>query len=93
MHCFTFSIPVSGWSNNRYTLADIYGLEFGENCQVIVSPAPSSVSAAYSNRIICSEYGNDSTAYMTFTCSTTPTSNVVMNVLVIGGIGTDNYDE
>lgn len=74
----TATLAANGWSSNTQTVA-VTGVT--SSSLVIVSPAPSSMSAYQAAGIYCSAQGTNS---LTFTCSTVPTAAITVNVLIVG---------
>lgn len=74
----TITLSASGWSNNVQTVTDIAYVT--ALCTVVVSPAPSSISSYSSAGIYCSDQDD---AELTFTCTSTPTENITVNLLII----------
>ena len=68
----------ANWSNNEQSVY-VYGVTASN--VVIVSPAPASQADYVAAGIYCSAQANES---LTFTCATTPTSNISVNVLILG---------
>ena len=68
----------ANWSNNEQSVY-VYGVTATNT--VIVSPAPASQADYVAAGIYCSAQANES---LTFTCATTPTSNISVNVLILG---------
>ena len=71
------SLTVANWSNNSQTVS-VTGVTASNN--VIVSPAPASIDAYVAAGIKCTAQGTNS---LTFTCTTTPTVAISVNVLVM----------
>lgn len=71
------TLSASAWSNNEQTVT-VGGVTASNT--VIVSPAPASFEDYRTAVIYCSAQSTDS---LTFTCSTTPTTNISVNVLII----------
>lgn len=72
------TLTVVDWSANTQTVS-VTGVT--ANNTVLVSPAPSSASDYASAGIVCTAQGTNS---LTFTCTTTPTNAIVVNVVVLG---------
>ena len=73
----TATLEVASWSSNTQTVS-VAGVTTSNN--VIVSPSPAS-TADYANAgVYCSAQGSGT---LTFTCSTTPTVALTVNVMVI----------
>lgn len=77
MSTTTASLATSGWSNNQKTVS-VSGVTASNN--VIVSPAPASMTAWAAAGVYCSAQGAGT---LTFTCSTVPTSALTANVLIL----------
>lgn len=73
------TIPVSSWSNNTATI-NILGVN--SSSIVIATYHPSSKLVYTDADIYCS---GQATNQLTFTCSTTPTQSVLVNILIING--------
>lgn len=65
------------WSNNEQTVTATW---VTANNSVIISPAPTYMSDYTDAKIYCSAQGTDS---LTFTCDSTPASDIEVNVLVL----------
>lgn len=74
----TATLAVNSWSSGTQTV-NVTGVTSSNT--VVVSPAPSSVSDYASAGIYCSAQGSGT---LTFTCSTTPTSAITVNVMIVG---------
>lgn len=74
----TVTLAANGWSSGAQTVT-VSGVTSSNN--VIVSSAPSSYQAYISAGIYCSAQGSNS---LTFTCMTTPSSALTVNVLILG---------
>ena len=74
----TGSIPVASWSNSTATLT-VTGVTTSNT--VVVAPAPASISAWVDFGIKCTAQGTNT---LTFTCTTTPSSAISVNVVIIG---------
>ena len=73
----TGTLSSANWSSNTQTI-NVTGVTASNN--VIVAPAPASQSDYTAAGIICSAQGAGT---LTFTCQTTPSSNLTVNVLII----------
>ena len=73
----SLTLASANWSNNSITVTAT-GVTSSNN--VIVSPAPASQSAYTSAGVMCTGQSTDS---LTFTCTTTPSSDLTVNVLVL----------
>ena len=73
----TVTLSASAWSNNTITVT-VSGVTSSNT--VIVSPAPASFEDYRTAVIYCSAQSTDS---LTFTCLTTPTTDITVNVLII----------
>lgn len=74
----TISLVSTDWSSLSQTKT-VAGVTATNT--VIVSPAPASQADYVAAGIYCSAQANES---LTFTCTTTPTSNISVNVLILG---------
>lgn len=74
----TGTLAVTDWSNSSQTIT-VNGVTATNT--VFVSPAPASASDYASAGIICTAQGTDS---LTFSCQTTPTNNLTVNVVILG---------
>ena len=74
----TATLTTVGWSNNSQTV-NVTGVTAGNN--VIVSAAPASQSDYTSAGVFCSAQGAGT---LTFTCTTTPTNAITVNVVIFG---------
>lgn len=74
----TVSLAVANWSNNSQTVS-VTGVTASNN--VIVSPAPSSIDNYVAAGIKCTAQASNS---LTFTCTTTPSTAISVNILIIG---------
>lgn len=72
------TLAVADWSSNTQTVT-VTGVT-ATNI-VFVSPAPASAADYAAAGIICTAQGTDS---LTFTCTTTPTNAITVNVVIIG---------
>ena len=73
----TVSLVVANWSNNSQTVTAT-GVTASNN--VIVSPAPASIDNYVAAGIKCTAQGSGT---LTFTCTTTPSSAISVNVLIL----------
>lgn len=73
----SLTLAAVNWSNNSITVTAT-GVTASNN--VIVSPAPASQSAYTTAGVICTAQASDS---LTFTCTTTPSSDLTVTVLII----------
>lgn len=73
----SLTLAAANWSNNTITVTAT-GVTASNN--VIVSPAPASQSAYTTAGVICTAQATDS---LTFTCTTTPSSDLTVTVLII----------
>ena len=73
----SLSLPVANWSNNSQTITAT-GVTASNN--VIISPAPASIDNYVAANIKCTAQAANS---LTFTCTTTPTAAISVNVLVM----------
>lgn len=73
----SLTLASANWSNNSITVTAT-GVTSSNN--VIVSPAPASQSAYTSAGVMCTAQATDS---LTFTCTTTPSSDLTVTVLII----------
>lgn len=71
------SLTVANWSSNSQTVS-VTGVTASNN--VVVSPAPSSIDNYVASGIKCTAQASNS---LTFTCTTTPTSAISVNVLIL----------
>ena len=71
------TLTSAGWSSNTQTVTAT-GVTASNS--VIVSPAPSSFSGYSSSAIYCSAQASNS---LTFSCTTEPTSDITVNVLIL----------
>lgn len=74
----TVTIDVSEWSNSTCTK---FVMGVTPTNTVIISAAPSSIGNYTSAGVFCSAQGAGT---LTFTCSSTPSSTITVNVLIIG---------
>ena len=73
----SLSLPVANWSNNSQTITAT-GVTASNN--VIISPAPASIDNYIAAGIKCTAQAANS---LTFTCTTTPTAAISVNVLIM----------
>jgi len=73
----TVSLVVANWSNNSQTVTAT-GVTASNN--VIVSPTPASIDNYVAGGIKCTAQASNS---LTFTCTTTPTSAISVNVVIL----------
>ena len=73
----SLTLAAADWSNNTITVTAT-GVTASNN--VIVSPAPASQSAYTTAGVMCTAQASDS---LTFTCTTTPSSDLTVTVLII----------
>lgn len=73
----TATLTTNGWSSNAQTVSVT---DVTADNTVIVSPAPASVSDYSSAGIYCSAQASGT---LTFTCTTTPTTNITVNVIML----------
>ena len=73
----SLTLAAANWSNNTITVTAT-GVTASNN--VIVSPAPASQSAYTTAGVMCT---GQSTNSLTFTCTTTPSSDLTVTVLII----------
>lgn len=73
----SLTLAAANWSNNTITVTAT-GVTASNN--VIVSPAPASQSAYTTAGVMCTAQASDS---LTFTCTTTPSSDLTVTVLII----------
>lgn len=73
------SITVANWNATTTCTKTVTGVTTSNS--VIVSPAPSSISDYVSAGVYCSAQGSGT---LTFTASSTPTADLVVNVMVVG---------
>ena len=74
----TVTISVANWNATTSCSKSVTGVTASNN--VIVSPAPASIEAWQSSGVYCSAQGSGT---LTFTCSSTPSASLTVNVLVI----------
>lgn len=75
----TATLSASGWSNNTQTVS-VSGV--ASDTMVIVGPATSAIDLWRDHAIYCSAQGSGT---LTFGCQTTPSSDVVINIIAISG--------
>ena len=73
------SLTVANWNATTTCTKSVTGVTTSNS--VIVSPAPSSISDYVSAGVYCSAQGSGT---LTFTASSTPTADLVVNVMVVG---------
>ena len=73
------TLDAEDWSNSSQTVT---ASGVTSNSTVIVSPAPSGISAYTSCGVYCSAQSANS---LTFVCAETPDSDIAVNVVVLGG--------
>ena len=73
----TATLSSSSWSSNTQTVS-VSGVTSSNT--VIVSPAPASISAYGDAGVYCSAQGAGT---LTFACSTTPSSSITVNVVIL----------
>lgn len=73
----TAALTTSGWSNKTQTV-NVTGVT--ANNDVVVSAAPSMVTAYSGAGIVCTA---QAAGTLTFTCETVPTSAITVNVLIL----------
>ena len=73
----TASLTTAGWSNKTQTVS-VTGVTASND--VVVSAAPSSVSAYSEAGIVCTA---QAAGTLTFTCETVPSSAITVNVLIL----------
>lgn len=74
----TVSISVANWNATTTCTKSVTGVTSSNN--VIVAPAPSSMSDWASSGVYCSAQGSGT---LTFTASTTPSADMTVNVMII----------
>lgn len=72
------TLTVAGWSSNTQTVT-VNGVTTTNN--VLVAPTPASAADWTSAGVICTAQGTDS---LTFTCQTTPSNDITVNVCILG---------
>lgn len=77
MSTTTATLTTNWWSSNTQTV-NVTGVT--ANNTVIISPDPTSISDYASSSIYCSAQGSGT---LTFTCGTTPTSAITVNVVIL----------
>lgn len=70
-------LSVGGWSNNTQTISHS---DIGQYDDVIVSPISDSIDDYVAAGIRCT---NQAAGSLTFTCTTTPSSAIYVNILVL----------
>ena len=75
----TATLSASGWSNNAQTVS---ASGVASDTMVIVGPATSAIDLWRDHAIYCSAQGSGT---LTFGCQTTPSSDVVINIIAISG--------
>lgn len=73
----SLSLTVANWSNNSQTIT---ATDVTASNNVIISPAPASIDNYVAANIKCTAQAANS---LTFTCTTTPTAAISVNVLVM----------
>lgn len=73
----TVTLSVGGWSNSTQTISNSY---IGQYDDVIVSPISDSIDDYVAAGIRCT---NQAAGSLTFTCTTTPSSAIYVNILVL----------
>lgn len=73
----TATLTSAWWSSSGQTVS-VSGVTAGNT--VIVSPSPSSMSEYANAKVFCSAQGSNS---LTFSCTDTPTSDIVVNVVIL----------
>lgn len=73
----TATLTIAGWSNKQQTV-NVTGVTSTNN--VIVSPAPTSLSDYADALVYCSAQGSGT---LTFTCDTVPSSAITVNVMIV----------
>ena len=73
----TVTLLAANWVSDAQTVSSIYA---SPDNTIIVSPAPASSADYASAGIVCSQQNYSS---LTFTCDTTPSSDITVNVLVL----------
>ena len=71
------TLTSAGWTNNEQTVTATW---VTASNSVIISPAPTYINDYTDAKIYCSAQGTDS---LTFTCDSTPASDIEVNVLVL----------
>ena len=74
----TTTIATTAWSAAKTATVTINGVT--EDCLLFVSPAPNSYKAYIEAGIYCSAQGTNS---LTFTCNNVPSSNIIVNVVLM----------
>lgn len=75
----TVTLTVAGWSNNSQTVS---ASPVTTTNDIIVAPAPASASDWASGGVLCTE---QAAGTLTFTCTTTPTAAITVNVMIFTG--------
>lgn len=75
---YTASLTTAGWSSNTQTVT-VTGMT--ANAIIMVSAAPASEATYRQNGVYCSAQAANS---LTFTCASTPTAAITVNILTIG---------
>ena len=75
----TVTITAANWNSSTTCQKSVTGVTSSND--VIVSPAPSSIADYTAAGVYCSAQGSGT---LTFTCTTTPTSSITVNVLIVG---------
>ena len=73
----TVTLSVGGWSNSTQTISNS---NIGQYDDVIVSPISDSIDDYVAAGIRCT---NQAAGSLTFTCTTTPSSAIYVNILVL----------
>lgn len=73
------TISVANWNATTTCTKSVTGVTSSNG--VIVTPAPASISTWTSNGVYCSAQGSGT---LTFTCSTTPSSDITVNIMIVG---------
>lgn len=74
----TVSISVANWNATTTCTKSVTGVTSSNN--VIVTPAPASINTWNSNDVSCAAQGSGT---LTFTASTTPSADMIVNVMII----------
>lgn len=74
----TVTISVANWNATTTCTKSVSGVTASNS--VIVTPAPASITDWQSSGVYCSAQASGT---LTFTCSTTPTASITVNVLII----------
>ena len=75
----TITISVANWNATTTCTKSVTGVTSSNG--VIPIPAPASISTWTSSGVCCSAQGNGT---LTFTCSTTPTADITVNIMIVG---------